>query len=690
MSLATLRRWERAPTNPAALARVGIPFALTRSGLKKPDRFWPNLRKAVRYGLSPKAALAALTTTPAAMLGLGDEIGALRVGMRANFILATAELFQHQGRVAATWIDGQRYDVIDPRRLRVMGDYTFALDQRLFTLKVEGQGKKGLKVSLTQDQETIQGTGQIQFNALKASFVKPIAGVKNAPRLVLYPDANGLHGQLLDGAGGVFAIRAVAVAVADGEAAAVAEKVPSLHSHLTHPLAGFGRSAAPVAQSLLIRDATVWTSGPSGNLRHADLLVSKGRFERIGQGLKAPRGYRVIDAHGKHVTAGIIDEHSHIAIAGGVNEGSEAITAEVRIGDVVDAEDISIYRGLAGGKTISHLLHGSANPIGGQLQVIKLRWGEDAEGLKYTKAPPTIKFALGENVKQSNWGDDFTLRYPQTRMGVVTLMRDAFNEARAYDQRQRRWAGMSKRKRRGMAPPRVDYRLQALAEVVNGQRWIHVHSYVASEILALMDLAKSQGFRIQTFTHILEGYKVAPEMAVHGAMASTFADWWAYKFEVYDAIPQNTCLMHDAGVVTSVNSDSGDLQRRLNVEAAKSVTYCGMSQRDAWDMVTINPAKQLRIEQWTGSIEAGKEADFVIWNANPLSVYARVEQTWIDGRLYFDRARQAEWERAIVAERTALLQEARKSTGKDRHGAGEGHKTPPPAVDMAKPSAGGF
>ena len=357
-----------------------------------------------------------------------------------------------------------------------------------------------------------------------------------------------------------------------------------------------------------------------------------------------------------HLTPGMIDEHSHVAIEAGVNEGTDAVTSEVRIGDVLNPEDINLYRGLAGGTTTAQLLHGSANPIGGQAQVIQFRWGENAEGLKMKAAPPSIKFALGENVKQSNWGDAFTERYPQTRIGVETTIRDAFQAAKEYKTQLAAYNTLSKRQREQVAPPRIDYRLQALVEILDKQRFIHTHSYVASEILMLIELADEMGFNITTFTHILEGYKTAKEMVAHGASASTFADWWAYKMEVQDAIPTNACLMAEQGVNVSINSDDAGLQRRLNQEAAKSVMYCGMSEHDALKMVTINPAMQLKIDAVTGSIKAGKQADFVLWNTHPLSVYSQAQQTWIAGTKYFDINTDKQLQQQLEAEKTALIQ----------------------------------
>ena len=364
--------------------------------------------------------------------------------------------------------------------------------------------------------------------------------------------------------------------------------------------------------------------------------------------MRAPAGAAVVDGKGLHVTPGIIDCHSHIAISRGVNEGSHAITAEVRVGDVLDPIDIDIYRQLGGGVTSANLLHGSANPIGGQNQVIKLRWGGLAEDLKFADAMPGVKFALGENVKQSNRERGGT-RYPQTRMGVEEIIRDRFRAAVEYEAAARR---------KGPLPFRRDLQLEALSEIVTNKRLIHCHSYRQDEVLAMLRVANEFKIRIGTLQHILEGYKVAGEIGRAGVGASSFADWWAYKVEAFDAIPDNAAMMHSQGVLTSINSDSPDLARRLNTEAAKTMKWGGLSADEALKLVTIYPAKQLRIEAKTGSLEAGKDADFVIWSANPLSNYARANQTWIDGRKYFDRAEDAEARKSLAAQREALVQKA--------------------------------
>jgi N-acetylglucosamine-6-phosphate deacetylase len=417
-------------------------------------------------------------------------------------------------------------------------------------------------------------------------------------------------------------------------------------SEVNYPLGAFGRTTPPdQPRWLVFRHATIWTSSPQGKLENADLLIESGKISAIGAGLAAPADAVVIDATGKHISPGIIDCHSHAATDGGVNESAQTITAEVRIGDFVDPNDIDIYRQLAGGVTCANILHGSANTIGGQNQVVKFRWGAGPEEMKFADAPPGIKFALGENVKQSNWGARASGRYPQTRMGVEQLVRDAFVAAREYRRQWDQW----NRTKVGL-PPRIDLELEALAEIIEGKRLIHCHSYRQDEILALVRTCEAFGVKIATFQHVLEGYKVADAIARHGAGGSSFSDWWAYKFEVYDAIPYNGALLHNAGVVVSFNSDNAELARRLNLEAAKAVKYGGVKPEEALKFVTLNPAKQLRIDGRVGSLEPGKDADLVVWSGSPLSTLSRCEQTWVDGRRYFD----IEEDRRAQAEAAAL------------------------------------
>ncbi len=448
-------------------------------------------------------------------------------------------------------------------------------------------------------------------------------------------------------------------------------------AEVNYPLGAFGRAAPPEQPAaVLFRNATIWTSGPQGKLEKADLLITAGKISAVGAGLTAPAGATVIDLQGKHLSAGIIDCHSHVATDGGVNESGQTITAEVRIGDFVDPTDINIYRQLAGGVTCVNILHGSANTIGGQNQVVKFRWGALPEEMKFAAAPQGIKFALGENVKQSNWGARATSRYPQTRMGVEQLVRDAFAAAKQY---RRQWDEWNHTK--AGLPPRVDLELEALAEVVEGRRLVHCHSYRQDEILALLRTCEAFGVKIATFQHVLEGYKVADAIARHGAGGSSFSDWWAYKFEVYDAIPYNGALLHNAGVVVSFNSDNAELARRLNLEAAKAIKYGGVPAEEALKFVTLNPARQLRIDEHIGSLEPGKDADLVVWSASPLSTYSRCEQTWVDGRRYFDIEEDRQAQQDAAALKARLVQRVLES-GESSEKPGDGQKENWPREDI--------
>jgi N-acetylglucosamine-6-phosphate deacetylase len=482
-----------------------------------------------------------------------------------------------------------------------------------------------------------------------------------------------------------------------------------------YPFGPYALAKPPQLDRVAIVNATVWTSAAAGIIRDGAVVISEGKIVYVGAAAAMPRlgeGFVTFDAQGKHVTPGIVDCHSHTGISKGVNEAGQAVTAEVRIGDVTDPDSISWYRQLAGGVTAVNNLHGSANPIGGQNQVNKNRWGvARPDGLHLEGAIPGIKFALGENVKQSNWGDRFTGRYPQTRMGVEALIRDRFLAAQAYT---RAWAahaaangegvlkGMpasfvnSVKKNAGTAavavspsaaggkdaPPRRDLELEALAEILAGERLVHCHSYRQDEILMLARVAQEFGFKIGTYQHILEGYKVAEAVRDFSGGGSAFSDWWGFKVEVQDAIPQAGPIMHEQGAVVSYNSDSDELARRMNVEAAKAVKYslvagvASVSPEEALKFVTINPAKQLRIDGRVGSLEAGKDADVVVWTADPLSVYARAERTWVDGRLYFSLERDAELRARDAKERQRLLQkllaEGKKPKGEEKAAEGEG------------------
>jgi imidazolonepropionase-like amidohydrolase len=409
-----------------------------------------------------------------------------------------------------------------------------------------------------------------------------------------------------------------------------------------------------------ITNAKIMTVGPLGNIEKGAILIKGGKITAVGADVAVPPGATVIDASGRVVTPGLIDAHSHTAIEDQVNECTNIVTAEVRVADVLDPKDINLYRELAGGLTSANVLHGSCNSIGGQNATIKLRYGAPSgEALLFQGAPPGIKFALGENPKFAGPGGAVK-RYPATRMGVEVSIRNAFLEAKAY---KKEWddydaamkAAGARKPAKGAAAapgptaPRKDLQMEALKEVLEGKRLVHAHSYRADEILMLINVANEFGFKIATFQHVLEGYKVASEIAKHGAGGSTFSDWWAYKMEAYDAIPYNAAIMASHGVVVSLNSDSDELARRLYWEAAKTVRYGGVSEEEAFKMVTLNPAKQLRIDKWVGSIEVGKDADLAIFRSHPFAPDTRVEMTLVDGKVLFDRSKDVAARRGVAA-----------------------------------------
>jgi imidazolonepropionase-like amidohydrolase len=433
---------------------------------------------------------------------------------------------------------------------------------------------------------------------------------------------------------------------------------------LIAPYASAAATPPDAPAVILIQNATILTVS-HGTIEHGSILIKDGKIAEVGQSIKAPKDALVIDAAGQFVMPGIIDCHSHIAVDGSVNEGSVSVSSMANIAEVIDSDDIDIYRDFAGGVTVANVLHGSANSIGGQTEVIKLRWGQPAAKLPFEGALPGIKFALGENPKRSNFSlPGQPKRYPATRMGVEETIRSAFTETRDY---QKAWDDYNKRFSAGeknLIAPRRDLRLEPLVEVLEGKRYVHSHCYREDEILMLLRVAKEFGFKVRTFQHILEGYKVADELAAAGVGASTFSDWWAYKVEAYDAIPYNAALMTRRGVIVSINSDDAEEATHLNQEAAKSMKFGGLSHDEALKLVTLNPAMQLGIDKRVGSIDAGKDADLVIYNHDPLSAYAVVQKTLIDGRVYFDRQRDIAQRSEREKEKKALLEKEKKSAEK--------------------------
>jgi imidazolonepropionase-like amidohydrolase len=637
VSLADLKHWEMAPGNAAAFEKAGIPFALTAAGLKDASTFFANLRKAIAAGLSEQTALDALTRAPATLAGIYDKVGSLEVGKLANFIITSGTLFAEKTNILQNWVQGEKYGVKENTWYELRGSYTLLVDKASYTLQVKGEPGKPT-ASVITGTDTLKTELSINDKLVKLSFAakKDKAGTR-------------LSGIVADGKWSGTGenstdkwISWVATKDSAWKEDAKPKKKDSASTAtaaVVYPFTGYGYASMPTAQTLLITNASIWTNENEGVLQQTDLLIKNGKIAAIGKGLKEA-GAVVIDGTDKHLTAGIIDEHSHIGITGGVNECSQSVTAETRVGDVLDPEDVDIYRNLAGGVTSSHLLHGSCNTIGGQTQLVKLRWGSNAEQMKFANWDPFIKFALGENVKRSSGATNN--RYPDSRMGVEQVLTDAFTRALAYQK-----AGAAKRK---------DLELEALSEILNKKRFITCHSYVQSEINMLLKLADRFGFTVNTFTHILEGYKVADKLKAHGAAASSFSDWWSYKMEVTDAIPQSPYLMHKMGVNVAINSDDAEMSTRLNQEAAKSVKYADMNEQEALKMVTLNPAKMLHVADRTGSIKVGKDADVVLWSTHPLSIYAQALTTIVDGVVFFDRSKDAALRQAMATEKNRLIQ----------------------------------
>lgn len=642
LELSTLRKWNQSPANPKMMHDAGIPFAITMDGHKSAKDFFQHLRQAVNYGLDKETALAALTQVPASILGQSSKLGTLKVGAHANFIVTSGDIFEDETVIHENWVRGQR-DVLSPMdNTDIRGNYTVSSSKGDFTIELSGSLDK-LKSTVKQGDKELKSNLSMSGEWATLTFASQdstVAGVNRLSAKVV--DANTLSGQLsfIDGSVERFqSTKTVADTKVKKDKDSKPKEAPVVVP-VTYPNVAFGFDQLPVQETTLFKNATVWTNEAEGVLTETDVLVKGGKIVKIGKNLSAS-GATIVDATEKHLTAGVIDEHSHIA-ASSINEGGHNSSAEVSIGDVVLDNDSNVYRNLAGGVTSIQILHGSANPIGGQSAIIKLKWGRSASELLNPNAKPFIKFALGENVKQSNWSS-FS-RFPQTRMGVEQVYVDYFTRAKAYDDAKK-----------SGKPYRKDLEMEVLAQIINKERFISCHSYVQSEINMLMKVAEQFNFKVNTFTHILEGYKVADKMRDHGVGASTFSDWWAYKFEVNDAIPYNAAIMHNVGVVTAINSDDAEMSRRLNQEAAKAMKYGGVSAEEAWKMVTLNPAKLLQIDDRVGSVKVGKDADLVLWNGNPLSVYTSAEKTMIEGVVYFDKERDAAQRKAIAEERTTLI-----------------------------------
>lgn len=610
VDLDQLRAWNWAPENPALLRKLGREVALTTHQLRDLKSFRTALREAINRGLSEDDALEALTTLPARLCGVADQLGIIAPGRRAHLLVVEGSYFDPKARIAHVWVDGAVHEM-DPARpapKKKNGEGESEVPEK----KKESENKASVATGAT---DTAAPSGE-ESKASPTPEAIPLGKPEGPGKLRLARD----------------------------------------------PLEDRGPWLRPSA--VLVRNATVWTSGSAGTIEGAHLLIVNGKIAAIStdiDSLDIPDDFHEIDGTGRHITPGLIDAHSHSMIMGGVNEVGLPSTAMVRIADVINSEADTIQQQLAGGLTIAHLLHGSANPIGGQSAVIKLRSGAGPDELQMQGAPPGIKFALGENVKQSNREERSATRFPQSRMGVPTFYVNRFRAAQEYQNAWQRWT----ESRSGDAPPRRDLELEALLEILEGRRLIHCHSYRQDEILVFLRTMESFGIRVATLQHVLEGYKVADEIARHGAGASAFSDWWAYKYEVVDAIPYAGSLMAERGVRVSFNSDSDDHARRMNLEAAKAVKYGDTSEIEALKFVTLNPAIQLKIDDRVGSLEVGKDADFAIWSGHPLKTTSICLETWIDGLQYFDRSREHERVERLREEREQLIARARQNSKSD-------------------------
>ncbi len=667
VALSVMKHWEMAPLEPGMFEKAGINFSLTASGLKNTDDFLSNLRKAIDNGLSAAKALDALTKIPATMIGEYNKVGSLDAGKLANFIITNGPVFEEKTIFFQNWVQGKKYILTENGWNDLRGNYKLTVKQNSANKEYNVE-VKGTPAELSA---TLQAAGDTAKNDIKISVTGKVVKI-NWSLKADSSKLNSLTGLVSDDKlwmGNGFSsngdalnwnMQYVSAYIQKPDTSKKEEKKNTVNRQVMYPFNGYGWTETPKQEDLLIKNTTVWTNEADGKIENTDVLIKNGKIAAVGKNLNAGNA-KVIDGTGKQLTAGIIDEHSHIAVDGGVNECSQSVTAEVRIADVINPEDIQIYRQLAGGVTAVHVLHGSCNTIGGQTQLLKLRWGSNAEDMKFANWDPFIKFALGENVKRSY--NSSNNRFPDTRMGVEQVLMDAFTRARDYQN-----AGPDKRR---------DLELDALSEILNHKRFITCHSYVQSEINMLMHVADTFGFKVNTFTHILEGYKVADLMKEHGANASTFSDWWAYKYEVEDAIPYNMAIMTKVGLNVAVNSDDAEQARHLNQEAAKSIKYGGLTEEQALKICTLNPAVMLHVADRVGSIKVGKDADVVLWTDNPLSIYAKADKTIVDGIVYFDAVKDAQMHQWIAGERNRLIQ---KMIGAKKDGA----KTTPAVVTFDK------
>ncbi|MDZ4751702.1 MAG: amidohydrolase family protein [Flavobacteriales bacterium] len=687
VSTEEMMHWEQAPFNPYALKSADLKYAFTLSGLSDKSVFFKSLQKISSSGLTHEDVLKALTYTPASLIGKDNEVGALKTGMWANFILSSDWVTKDGAKIYENWVQGERFVIENYSKPDLSGTYVLNVGGILYPFEVTGSaGKNSAEILIiapaVKDSVDVMDTTHVAVNM---NVTERFVTMNFNPKDKNYSGLLRLTGTIASGEsnwqgtgqkpGGDW-INWTISRTKEKEKAETAKMDSVAKSvvlpEVIYPFVVYGRKEYPKQETLFIKNATVWTCGPQGKIENGQVLMSGGKLVAVGKdlNLKGYDGATVIDAQGKHITPGVIDEHSHIALLS-VNEGAQSSSAEVEEASVVWPEDINIYRQLSGGVTTAQLLHGSANAIGGQSAIIKLRWGANAEEMLVEDAVPFIKFALGENVTHANYSTSGDDRFPLSRMGVEQLYYDHFIRAREYGEAWKSYNAGSKKKGNKLVMPRKDLEMEALWQILQKERFITCHSYIQSEINMLMHVADSMGFTINTFTHILEGYKVADKMKTHGSGASSFSDWWAYKYEVKDAIPHNGALLWEQGVTVAFNSDDAEMARRLNQEAAKAVKYGGVPEVEALKFVTLNPAKLLHLDHRIGSLEIGKDADLVIWSAHPLSIYAKAERTFVDGRRMYDVEEDAQLRKDIQVERDRIIQ---KMMGAKK----EGEKTQTP------------
>ncbi len=670
-----LKKWELAPTNPSFLMNHKIPFTSSAKGIKSAADFWKNIHAALAKGWTVSDALRSLTTEPAKILQIENQYGSLESGKWASFSLYNKNPFLYNATVLESFVQGERIVHQQNPEMDIRGEHTLNIAGVKYELIISGSPEKldgkiktfgPLVDTMRVSVDTLRADAfitlvkndvSIQFIVKKDGepYFFSLKGVMNPRVNIMEGDGIGPNGKRVVW-GGFLTKKAD-----NDKEDKLAWKLDTASIGTTYfPNMPYGFKERPKQEYIIFENATVWTNESDGIIQNATVVSENGKIKAIyrgGASYVKPENARVIDATNKHLTSGIIDEHSHIALSKGVNESGQSNTSEVRMGDCINPDDIDIYRQLAGGVTAAQLLHGSANAVGGQSALIKLKWGHLPDEFLIPNAPKFVKFALGENVKQANWGDRNTVRFPQTRMGVEQVYMDGFTRAIAYHEAQEKFLKLSPKQveKLGETPPARDLELDAMYEIVKGERRITCHSYIQSEINMLMHVADSFGFNVNTFTHILEGYKLADKMKEHGVAASTFSDWWAYKYEVKDAIPQNASLLNKMGVLVALNSDDAEMGRRLNQEAGKVVKYGGASEEDAWKMVTLNPATMLHLDKQTGSVKVGKDADLVLWTTNPLSIEAKVLYTVVDGEVLFDREKDFILQQEVLAERVKIL-----------------------------------